>query len=89
MSSTASGPISPTNYHTPWGDALNFDAPGSDEVRAFFIQNALMFLEEYRIDGFRIDAVHQIYDCHAQPFLAELARRRCMAALLNWARGAS
>lgn len=67
------GPYFTDNYHTPWGDALNFDTPGSDEVRAFFIQSALMFLEEFRVDGFRIDAIHQIYDCHAQPFLAELA----------------
>ncbi len=67
------GPYFTHNYHTPWGDAINFDGPGSDEVRAFFIQSALMFLEEFRIDGFRLDAIHQIYDCHGQPFLADLA----------------
>ena len=67
------GPYFTDRYRTPWGDAINFDGPGSDEVRAFFIENALMWLEEYRIDGFRLDAVHQIYDPHAQPFLAELA----------------
>lgn len=67
------GPYFTDNYHTPWGDAINFDGPGSDEVRAFFIQSALMFLEEFRVDGFRLDAIHQIYDCHAQPFLADLA----------------
>jgi maltooligosyltrehalose trehalohydrolase len=67
------GPYFTDNYHTPWGDAVNFDGPGSDEVRAFFIQSALMFLEEFRVDGFRLDAIHQIYDCHGQPFLADLA----------------
>jgi maltooligosyltrehalose trehalohydrolase len=67
------GPYFTDNYHTPWGDALNYDGPGSDEVRAFFIQSALMFLEEFRVDGFRLDAIHQIYDCHGQPFLADLA----------------
>jgi maltooligosyltrehalose trehalohydrolase len=67
------GPYFTDRYRTPWGDAINFDGPGSDEVRAFFIENALMWLEEYRFDGFRLDAVHQIYDAHAQPFLAELA----------------
>ena len=67
------GPYFTAHYRTPWGDAINFDGPGSDEVRAFFIDSALMWLEEYRVDGFRIDAVHQIYDPHAQPFLAELA----------------
>ncbi|MFN8591174.1 MAG: malto-oligosyltrehalose trehalohydrolase [Thermomicrobiales bacterium] len=67
------GPYQTSHYRTPWGDAINFDGPHSDEVRAFFIDNALMWLEEYRIDGFRLDAVHEIYDPRAQPFLAELA----------------
>jgi maltooligosyltrehalose trehalohydrolase len=67
------GPYFTDRYCTPWGDALNFDGPGSDEVRTFFIDSALMWLEEYRIDGFRLDAVHQIFDPQAQPFLAELA----------------
>jgi maltooligosyltrehalose trehalohydrolase len=67
------GPYFTDQYCTPWGDAINFDGPRSDEVRAYFIDSALMWLDEYRIDGFRLDAVHQIYDPHAQPFLAELA----------------
>jgi maltooligosyltrehalose trehalohydrolase len=67
------GPYFTSHYCTPWGDAINFDGPGSDEVRTFFIESALMWLEECRVDGFRIDAVHEIYDPRAQPFLAELA----------------
>jgi len=67
------GPYFTAHYRTPWGDAINFDGPDSDEVREFFIESALMWLEECRVDGFRIDAVHQIYDPQAQPFLAELA----------------
>jgi maltooligosyltrehalose trehalohydrolase len=67
------GPYFTDRYNTPWGDAINFDGPGSDEVRAFFIESALMWLEECRVDGFRLDAVHQIFDPQAQPFLAELA----------------
>jgi maltooligosyltrehalose trehalohydrolase len=67
------GPYFTDRYRTPWGDAINFDGPGSDEVRAFFIESALMWLEECRVDGFRLDAVHQIFDPQAQPFLAELA----------------
>ncbi len=67
------GPYFTAHYRTPWGDAINFDGPHSDDVRAFFIESALMWVDECRIDGFRIDAVHQIYDPHAQPFLAELA----------------
>jgi maltooligosyltrehalose trehalohydrolase len=67
------GPYFTDRYRTPWGDAINFDGQESDEVRAFFIDSALMWLEECRIDGFRLDAIHEIFDPQAQPFLAELA----------------
>jgi maltooligosyltrehalose trehalohydrolase len=67
------GPYFTNRYRTPWGDAVNFDGQDSDEVRAFFIDSALMWLEECRIDGFRLDAIHEIFDPQAQPFLAELA----------------
>lgn len=53
--------------HTPWGAAIAFDR---DPVRRFFIDNALMWLEEYRFDGLRLDAVHAIGD---ETFLTELA----------------
>lgn len=60
-------------YRTPWGAALNFDGPHSDEVRRFFIANALYWLTEFHIDGLRLDAVHAIIDVSAFPFLEELA----------------
>ncbi len=66
------GPYFTDRYRTPWGDAINFDGQDSDEVRHFFIESALMWVEECRVDGFRLDAVHQIFDPQAQPFLAEL-----------------
>ena len=59
-------------YHTPWGQAINFDDEYSDEVRNFFIQNALMWLEEFHFDGLRLDAVHEIIDRGAKHFLQEL-----------------
>lgn len=59
-------------YHTPWGQALNFDGPHSDEVRRFFCDNALMWLRDYHFDGLRLDAVHAICDQSAQPFLEQL-----------------
>ncbi len=67
------GPYFTDRYRTPWGDAINYDGPESDEVRTFFIDSALTWLEECRIDGFRLDAIHEIFDAQAQPFLAELA----------------
>jgi len=61
-------------YRTPWGQGINFDGPGSDEVRALFVDNALQWLHDYGIDGLRLDAVHAILDNSAQPFLAELVQ---------------
>ncbi len=61
-----------TRYRTPWGSALNFDGPESGPVRDFFISNALYWLDEYRMDGLRLDAIDRIYDCGAHHFLAEL-----------------
>ncbi|MEW6488978.1 MAG: malto-oligosyltrehalose trehalohydrolase [Thermodesulfobacteriota bacterium] len=67
------GPYFTDRYRTPWGRALNFDGPDSDPVRAYFVQNALQWLEEYRCDGLRLDAIHAIVDTSARPFLQELA----------------
>ncbi|MDY6908576.1 MAG: malto-oligosyltrehalose trehalohydrolase [Thermodesulfobacteriota bacterium] len=63
-----------TRYRTPWGAAINFDGPGSRTVRDFFIQNALYWLEEFRFDGLRLDAVHAIRDRSRPDFLEELAQ---------------
>ncbi len=58
-------------HRTPWGAAINLDAPGSEHVRAFFIESALHWLHEYHVDGFRLDAVHTLIDDSARHFLAE------------------
>lgn len=67
------GPFLTERYRTPWGPGINFDGPDSDEVRKFFTASALHWLVDYHIDGFRLDAVHSIYDCGVKPFLRELA----------------
>ena len=67
------GPYFTSQHKTPWGDALNFDGPHSDEVRRFFCDNALMWLRDYHFDGLRLDAVHAIVDTSAIPFLEQLA----------------
>jgi maltooligosyltrehalose trehalohydrolase len=67
------GPYFTSRYHTPWGDAVNFDGPGSDGVRRYFIENALYFLRDFHIDALRLDAVHALLDFSATHFLEELA----------------
>ena len=66
------GPYFTDRYTTPWGAAVNFDGPGSDEVRRFFIDNAMMWLRDYHGDGLRLDAVHAIVDTSAWHFLEQL-----------------
>ncbi len=67
------GPYVQDKYKTPWGDALNFDGPHSEEVRRYFLQNAWQWLTEYRFDGLRLDAVQTIFDTSPVPFLEELS----------------
>lgn len=51
-----------STHHTAWGAGLNFDGPGSETVRDFFVENALYWLDEFRLDGLRFDAVHAMLD---------------------------
>lgn len=68
------GPYFSDTYQTPWGAPINFDGPYSDEVRRYFIENALYWLIDCHMDALRLDAVHAILDFSAEPFLQELAR---------------
>ena len=72
---TFAGPFFTERHHTPWGAAINVDGEGSETVRELFVQNALYWLREYRFDGLRLDAVHEIRDDSPRPFLVELAAR--------------
>ncbi len=58
------------DWHTPWGQAIDFRRP---EVRRFFVENALFWLETYGFDGLRLDAVHAIADPSRPDVLTELA----------------
>jgi len=66
------GPYFTDRYKTPWGSAVNFDGPESDEVRQFIIDNALYWLTEYHMDGLRIDAIHGIFDFSGQHILYDI-----------------
>jgi maltooligosyltrehalose trehalohydrolase len=62
-------------HRSPWGAGVNLDGEQSRHVRAFFIENALHWLTEYHIDGFRLDATHALCDEGPHHFLAEFATR--------------
>lgn len=67
-------------HRTDWGDALNFDGHNSAAVREFFIANAGYWIDEYHIDGLRLDATHSIEDDSQDHILAAVARRARQAA---------
>jgi len=69
----AYGPYFTDRYRTPWGQAVNFDGPYSDEVRRYFTDNALFWITEYHFDALRLDAVHGIYDFSARHILRDLS----------------
>jgi malto-oligosyltrehalose trehalohydrolase len=78
-------------HSTPWGDALDFESRAQFNVRRFFIENALYWLEEYHLDGLRLDAVHAIHDTGELHFVDALAqaiesgpgRERCVHLVLE------
>lgn len=62
-------------HQTPWGAGINFDGATSAPVRQFFFDNALYWLENFHVDGLRLDAVHAIVDDSAKHMIDELAER--------------
>lgn len=69
------GPYFTDKHHTPWGEAINYDQPGSDSVRRYFVENALYWVREYHLDGLRLDAVQTIKDDSPMHILAEIEDR--------------
>ena len=61
-------------HKTPWGAAINFDGEHAQTVRDFFVHNALYWLEEFRFDGLRMDAVHAIADNSPRHVVGEIAQ---------------
>ena len=68
-------PLFTDKHKSPWGQGINYDGEDSQFVREFVIQNALHWLQEYRVDGLRFDAVHAIVDDSREHLLKEMARR--------------
>lgn len=69
------GPYFTDKYKTGWGSAINFDSAWCDGVRNFYLQNASMWLDEFHIDGLRLDAVHAIWDFSAHHFIEVLSQK--------------
>jgi maltooligosyltrehalose trehalohydrolase len=67
-------PFFTDRHKTPWGEAVNYDGPGSDQVRAFLAENALHWLRDFHLDGLRVDAVHAMFDMRPRHVLAHLAQ---------------
>jgi maltooligosyltrehalose trehalohydrolase len=67
------GPYFTDRHRTPWGEAVNFDGPGCEGVRRHVTDNGRMWVSEFHIDGFRLDAVHAIHDTSPVHVLTEFA----------------
>jgi maltooligosyltrehalose trehalohydrolase len=67
------GPYFTDKHHTPWGEAINYDQPGSEGVRRFVVGNALYWIREYHMDGLRLDAIQTIHDDSPRHIVAEIA----------------
>jgi maltooligosyltrehalose trehalohydrolase len=68
-------PVFTERHKTPWGAAVNYDAEGSDVIREFIIQNAVYWIEEFHLDGLRLDAIHAIKDDSTAHVLEKIAAR--------------
>jgi malto-oligosyltrehalose trehalohydrolase len=73
-------PLFTERHSTPWGDGINYDDDGSPEVRKFIVENVVYWIEQFRIDGLRFDAVHAIKDDSEEHLLQVIARRARQAA---------
>jgi maltooligosyltrehalose trehalohydrolase len=62
-------------YENEWGDAINFDGPNNGPVREFFLANAGYWMEEFHLDGLRLDATQSIHDSSPEHILAQISRR--------------
>ena len=67
-------------YENDWGDAINFDGPDSGPVREFYITNAEYWIDEYHLDGLRLDATQQIFDSSESHIVREVVSSARSAA---------
>jgi maltooligosyltrehalose trehalohydrolase len=70
----AFGPYFTDEHETPWGRAINYDQAGSDAVREWVLQSATGWIDEFGIDGLRLDAIHSVFDSSPEHIVAAIAR---------------
>ncbi len=66
------GPYFTSRHKTPWGEAINYDQSGCEGVRSYVVNNACYWIDEYHLDGLRLDAVQTIHDDSPTHILAEI-----------------
>jgi len=71
----AFGPYFTGKYETPWGKAINYDDVDCDPVREWVCQSAECWVNDFGIDGLRLDAIHAIFDSSPEHIVAAVARR--------------
>ena len=71
----AYGPYFTDVYDTPWGRAINYDQPDCDPVREWVLQSASGWVQDFGVDGLRLDAIHAIFDSSAEHIVQAVARR--------------
>jgi maltooligosyltrehalose trehalohydrolase len=67
-------------YENEWGDAINFDGADAGPVREYFVSNAGYWIDEFHLDGLRLDATQQIFDCSTPHILTAVGVRAREAA---------
>jgi maltooligosyltrehalose trehalohydrolase len=68
-------------YKNDWGECINFDGEKAGPVREFYLTNAAYWIEEYHIDGLRLDATQDIFDASPEHILTAIGKRVREAAL--------
>jgi maltooligosyltrehalose trehalohydrolase len=71
---TEFGPYTTSRHRSPWGDGMNYDGPESGPVRAYMVQAARSWVEDFHVDALRLDAVHAIVDDSPVHLVADIVR---------------
>ncbi|MGZ6162183.1 MAG: malto-oligosyltrehalose trehalohydrolase [Myxococcaceae bacterium] len=68
------GPYTTARHRSPWGDGMNYDGPDAGPVRAYMVQAARSWVEDFHVDALRLDAVHAIVDDSPVHLVSDIVR---------------